>query len=141
MKKNVIFLLVVMCFLLFNTSLFAQEKGASTLGLLQDKEWVMWFPSKKEYTLTDHFGSNTWLSVFSSKNENFEIKVTYCLSNSSDISISPSERKKLKTGKYIISENKGEIKAYEILKLTPDSLILKNLDNSSILTYFSKEEE
>ena len=138
MKKNIILLLIFMCCWLVNVCLYAQEKSSSTLDLLQNKNWVMWFPSEKEYTCIQKFSSDTCISILSYNGENVEIKEKYCLSNTPDVDISPSKREKLKKGKYIIRENQGEIKAYEILKLTPDSLILKNLDNSSILTYFSK---
>lgn len=141
MKKNVMLLLIVMYCWLVNASLYAQEEIPSTIDLLQNKEWIMWFPSKKEYVCMQKFTSDTCFSIFSYNGEKAEIKEKYCLSNSSDISISPSKREKLKMGKYIISENQGEIKAYEILKLSSDSLILKNLSNSWILTYFSKVEK
>lgn len=101
----------------------------------------MWFPSEKEYTYTQKFSSDTCFSIFSYNGENIEIKEKYCFSNTPDVDISPSKREKLKIGKYIIMENQGEIKAFEILKLTPDSLILKKLDNLWILTYISSDKK
>ncbi len=138
MKNNIILLLVVMYCWLYNTSLCAQDNNSLVTDLLQNKNWVMWFPTPKEYTSTAKFSLDTWTSIFSYKGEDMILEEKYYLSDSPDLESLSSNKKRQLNGKFIISENRAKKAVFEILKLTPDSLILKNLDNSSILTYFSK---
>ncbi len=141
MKRNIILLLILMCCWSINTSLYAQENSSTTLELLQSKNWIMWFPSKQDFSVVDKFSSNIWHSIFSYSGKDTDMKRIFFLSNSPDINDESGKRAALETGKYIITDE-GRLKAvFEILKLTPDSLILKNLNNSSILTYFSKVEK
>lgn len=141
MKNNIILLLVVMYCWLCNTSLCAQDNGPLVPDLLQNKNWVMWFPTPKEYTSTAKFSLDTWTSIFSYKGEDMILEEKYYLSDSPDLENSFSNKKTQLKGKFIISENRAKKTVFEIMKLTPDSLILKNLNNSSILTYFSKAEK
>lgn len=143
MKRNIILLLVFMYCWSVNASLYAQEESSSTLDLLQNKNWIMWFPSKESFTMKATFTSdNIWHVFFSHKGEELDMEQTYCISNSSSLeNIELVKRERLETGKYLISENKTETVAYEIVKLTSDSLILKRLDNFSILTFQSSSKK
>lgn len=103
----------------------------------------MWFPSKESFTMKATFTSdNIWHVFFSHKSEELDMEQTYCISNSSSLeNIELVKRERLETGKYLISENKTETVAYEIVKLTSDSLILRNLDDFSIITFLSSSKK
>ena len=141
MKRNILLLLIFICCWSVKTSLYAQEEIPSTIDLLQSKEWIMWFPSKKEYTSGVRFSADTWTSVFSFRGRVIEQKQSFYLSNNFELSEKLEKQRDLENGKYIKRNDQGKIIVFEILKLTQDSLILKNLNNSSILTYFSKDEK
>ena len=132
-----------MCCWSINISLYAQENSSSTLELLQTRNWIMWLPSKESFIVKSTFTSdNIWHIFFFHKGEELDMELTYCISNSPSFeNIELIRRERLETGKYLISENKTEIVAYEIVKLTSDSLILKRLDSFSILTFLSSPEE
>lgn len=141
MMKNIIFFIA--CCNLFNMTILAQNSNSSTLAQLQGKEWIMWFPSKESFTMKATFTSdNIWHVFFLHKGEELDMEQTYCISNSSSLeNIELVKRERLETGKYLISENKTETVAYEIVKLTSDSLILKRLDSFSILTFQSSSKK
>ena len=103
----------------------------------------MWFPSKENFTMTARFDSdNIWHVFFFHKGEELDMEQTYCISNSPSLEhIELIIRERLETGKYLISKNQTETVAYEIVKLTSDSLILKRLDSSSILTFLSSAKK
>lgn len=120
----------------------------TNLSILQSKTWVMQFPSVQTYTVTVNYkttGEELNILSYDGKVNNFVYR--YYLSNSIESTFNSAKVGKADDGKYIIAEQETKqeggpimkiVAVYEILKLDANNLELKNLRNSSILTYKPK---
>lgn len=143
-KLSAIGMVIIAIFCIGNLS--AQEKTIA--GMLQEKEWVMQFPHKVEFSMEIKFIGNDYVGVFKFEGKEVEARSPYYLSDEVNWMFNEQKVGCTENGKYIIvNENRKnpktgpykEVIIYEILKLTETELQLKNLRNNSILSYKSEE--
>ena len=120
----------------------------SSLSILQSKTWVMQFPSPMTYTFSvqnNSAGMEVCTMYFEGKATTTNYK--YYLSNTIESTFNSAKIGTVSDGKYIIVEEETKqvggpiqkiVAVYEIIKLDANNLELKNLRNSSILTYKPK---
>ncbi len=142
LKTEMILSLIGICLFFCVENTFGQSK--TTMELLINKEWVMQFPSKQSYSSKMIYDSDEERSILIINNEEYPLISSYYLSNELITKFDFAKVGKTSNGKYIVTfretVNKEGIKCtalhiYEILNLNTSSLVLKNLENNSILTY------
>lgn len=139
----------IISFIVFIAMCFGGFASAqSSLSILQSKTWVMQFPSVQTYTVTVNYkttGEELNILSYDGKVNNYVYR--YYLSNSIESTFNSAKVGKVDDGKYIIAEQETKqeggpimkiVAVYEIMKLDVNNLELKNLNNSSILTYKPK---
>lgn len=142
LKTEMILSLIGICLFFCVENAFGQSK--TTMELLINKEWVMQFPSKQSYSSKIIYDKNEEKSILTINNEEYPLISSYYLSNEFITKFDFTKVGKISNGKYIVTYretvNKEGIKCtafqlYEIMNLNASNLVLKNMENNSILTY------
>lgn len=137
-------LIVIYVFFSIGT-VVAQEKITSKM--LQDKIWVAQFPNKQDFSFETVFTASEEVVTFIYKQDSVITRVCYYLSDEIEKTFDEKKVGGLSKGKYMIfgpigKNPKNDLPinspVFEILKLTPKELTIKNLENNSISEYKSK---
>lgn len=116
-------------------------QNQTVLNLLMNKEWVLQFPSKQNYTVKVTYNRCTETYVVASDKQKFEMKATYYLSNRIVDEFDSKKVGKCDNGKYIIFQKTSEdgkiknLSILEILDLSAVYLKVRSLSNNSILQF------
>jgi len=132
MKKYLTLILITLAASQFSFS----QSSTTTIGRLVDKDWIMIFPSEKQYMYTDSYNREIITTVFVYNNSEVKLFSKYYLSDTIDFTFNENNVGKVYDGKYLVKKNeKGDVSVFEILNLSNNTLKLKNIRNGSIIRY------
>jgi hypothetical protein len=139
MKNNLILGVIVILLNFTNTNLYSQN-AVSTLDKLTEKEWNFVFPSDPGFSSINTYTKEILTTTLRYNNTDTKMPYPFYLSDKADTTFNDSNVGKIEEGKYIITLNKKakSIGVFEIITLTNTSLVLKNLENKSILNFSAK---
>lgn len=137
-KLKMIISFISIYLLVYTGKAFGQEP--TTLSLLTNKEWIMQFPEKQNFSYKLTYDTYIQVYTFIYSDGGYVDKVPYYLSDKVVSNFDSTKVGKCDCGKYIVTlitpkNEKKRVLVYEILELSNHNLILKSLNNNSILQF------
>ncbi|WP_303207159.1 hypothetical protein [Bacteroides oleiciplenus] len=137
-KLKMIIPFISIYLLVYTGKAFGQEP--TTLSLLTNKEWIMQFPEKQNFSYKLTYDTHIQAYTFIYSDGGYVDKVPYYLSDKVVSNFDSAKVGKCDCGKYIVTlitpkNEKKRVLVYEILELSNHNLILKSLNNNSVLQF------
>nr|WP_303776901.1 hypothetical protein [Bacteroides intestinalis] len=137
-KLKMIISFICVYLFVYTGKAFGQER--TTLSLLANKEWIMQFPEKQNFSYKLTYDTHTQTYTFIYSDGGYVDKVPYYLSDEVASNFDSTKVGKCECGKYIITlitpkNEKKRVLVYEILDLSAVYLKVRSLSNNSILQF------
>lgn len=106
---------------------------SSEVNPLENTTWMVQLPEDKEYSTLLEFSNNIYTNTFTYNGESCSVKKSY------SVSLTPNKTRgsDAKIGKIKISKgtdvNENQIDQFEIIELTENKLVLKNIKTGAII--------